>query len=852
MARQMLFLLLVALISPAVGQSTGNLTTWLPPKAPSQNASLTSGNASLPSNSTNPTVGADVNGTTSTTLPSANRAITTTTDDPNNESVSSETESAETATEATTTTGAAVPPGFVTLSGFVEFLADGITEQQAEDSVAAALQETLHANGVKTDALLHTNSSTGGSLNSPSSTKSLTGGSRNSTSSATSSTGLTQSTSSGVNGSGSKARRLAGAATWLVQYALNVPQQNVAMVQAISSSTSHSVGSFERVLQQELTGHGANVPPDFSIVSSGVNPTSVSYGSGLIVIPTTTTSPTSFLAGSVQFLSQGVSQDQARTASMTALQQVLGVALSEFYSLVVQDTAYYMMAPCGGDPKSSCNTSFDTWQSLYVLQLTSSRYQQVTEAAGRLLQSQGFYQTNFQNALQNVGATLPSGFFVVPFSVPVPTTISGAPPMLLLNGSFTFTAAAITQDQAFAASVTTIFKAFNVSANSLFSLTVLAVDGNMVLSNGQLKPSRVLQASASSSLQPGATGLLVSSGNTSIAVKMWQVNYKLLTVYQQVPGIQTAAQFYNKSLATFQTILDNELIAIGAFVPSNFFVTKVGLVLVEQGIYAIGTTTTPMPHGSVVNVPEEICFFGCRPKTQGLVAIAVFIAVMIALVISGCLCFLWYKGFITIDVVGQQPDGKDEAELRRLEDERWQLAEAVAGQEEPPFKVPEAWTGFSAAAGGGGTGRKYRLNFLVGGKIEGQSQVFNRFYNVQGAYDLQDGHVTWREEAAPEVWERTCNVFEFAGTIRVRRVKDADSADKGDDFGWVNLREYDPMVPFDGNGYYVHEVAGEVCAFSSNEGKTELVSKEQLQIRTEAIWNPLKRQGKKLMGLLGY
>lgn len=765
----------------------------------------------------------------------------------------------------------------VIVVGFVEFPAAGITLHQAQTSVEAALcaQLNVTADWVDITSVQYGNAGQYGLTeeaedgNNSNNTANVVvvNGSSDSSDTANSSDRSATGDSSNISASGKSLRRLrsdrelqgnGGVTTWLVQYAAAVPQENVLLIQGLAQSTSTSVAAFEQTLQKELHANGANAPPNFAILYQNlqVPPTTTT-----LFQTTTTTNPFVQLTGSVQFLATGISQGQARAAAVSILSSQLSFPSSAFQSVTVQNVPYNLTQPCAGNAAQSCNTTYPTWLVSYNLQLLPGPASQVQSKASTLLQSQGFFTQQLRDKLKVGGASVPPNFFIANFVVPVQSNIATALPMLTLSGSFSFLAAAITQDQAFAASISAIMQGLNVNASSIQSIVVLPYSAQVTFVNGQLvQASRLLQVQPPTPSPPGQPCTSANSlGCTNITVQMWQVQYSLLVLYQDVSAVQNSAQLYNGSTSGFQTILTNSLISIGAFVPSNFYVAQFTPIVVAD---AMAATTTPPPavaYGQSPPSPDELCFFGCRPRAQGLVVVAIFLSIVVGFLILCALGFLYWKGFVQIDF-GWDHESKDELELRRLEDERWQLAEAVAGQEEPPFKVPEAWTGYSASKVGGGAGRKYRLNFLNGGKVEGTSQVFSRFFNLQGAYDLQDGHVAWREEAMPEVWERSCNIFEFAGTIRVRRVKgpeDAGHEKEADDFGWVNLREYDPLVPFDGDGYYVHEIVGEVTAFS-NEGKTEIIAQERLQIRTEASWAPppgdgLKLPGKKkLLSMFGY
>lgn len=730
--------------------------------------------------------------------------------------------------------------GYVIIVGYVEFVSTGITQIQAEASVIAALCEKLNVSSNDVEAIISTLGSAESATNTTG-TRTATNAVNN-TSVANSKNGTVANASviSAQNTSAKGHRQLRGyvrqlsVTTWVVQYAVTVPVENAGMVQDLSQTSSSSVASFERLLQQELTASGASVPPDFSILRQAAQ--TPNYSPSLVPVAT---NPNVKLSGSVQFLATGISQSQARMAFQQVFVKSLGVTTSQFSSVIVQYALYNTTGRCSGNPSSNCAVSYNTWLVTYALEVLPSQAQAIKAAAAQLLQSQGQFQILLQDQLQITGCVIPLNFFCVGFGVPVQSAVASPPPMLLLDGSFSFLAAAITQEQAFAGSITALTLGLNINASNIYSIAVSSyrAQGFMLGPQGRVPASRRMQTA-------------------NVTVNMWLVKYKLLVLNQLVPAaVQNQAQLYNVSSVDFQTILTNELINVGAFVPSDFYLAGFSQIVVDQSNFVTTTLANP-DAGNLLNEPEQVCFFGCRPKSQGLVVVAIFIAVLIALMIMAGLAFLYCKGFVQIDF-GWDQEGKDEAELRRLEDERWQLAEAVVGQEEPPFKVPEAWTGYSASKEGGGAGRKYRLNFLVGGKVEGTSQVLNRFFTVQGAYDLQDGHVAWREEAMPEVWERTSNIFEFAGMIRVRRVRSAELAAKTpvDDFGWVNLREYDPLVPFDGEGYYAHEIIGDVTSFC-NEGKTELMAKEQLQVRTEASWAPplgdnLKLPKKKF-GLFGF
>ena len=84
--------------------------------------------------------------------------------------------------------------------------------------------------------------------------------------------------------------------------------------------------------------------------------------------------------------------------------------------------------------------------------------------------------------------------------------------------------------------------------------------------------------------------------------------------------------------------------------------------------------------------------------------------------------------------------------LWQLEEERWELAEKVLEVPATDIQVPQQWRAqWNSAASSVPEVRSYDLTFGPGGRLEGLSDGSNGAFRVDGAFDVEEGTIRWRE-----------------------------------------------------------------------------------------------------------
>ena len=165
--------------------------------------------------------------------------------------------------------------------------------------------------------------------------------------------------------------------------------------------------------------------------------------------------------------------------------------------------------------------------------------------------------------------------------------------------------------------------------------------------------------------------------------------------------------------SVFSAEVENELLNVGARPGQDFAVLALSMEIAEQ-------------------VDES--------NTNGWL---ILVVIGVILGVAGITLFCLRKGCQEVRPAGPVMASKA---LWQLEEERWELAEKVLEVPATDIQVPQQWRAqWNSAASSVPEVRSYDLTFGPGGRLEGLSDGSNGAFRVDGAFDVEEGTIRWRE-----------------------------------------------------------------------------------------------------------